>query len=497
MVLSLNENNIIDNLEYDKYITASEIASKVFVSTKTIYRLVKKINNYYTNKYDQPFIFSETGKGLLLNKYYKNFKESDSTKISDEIYNIVLKILFEFPKLYSKYDINQMSKNDAEFRINEVKKILLNNGIELVEKDEWFHLKTKESQIRNAIKSVLSDISMNESLEKLHLNVSANDKYFIDKQLKYIENKIETDITYPYSVNIFIHIYMLIYRYRRGVVLLIDNQEPLDIDEQRLIRDNPKLYQIAHDVMKNIKSFVNFDIHDIETYFLFQYLCSFNNDNAKFNESFKRLATEITREYLNKYYGIIDEEEKGFFDSLYNHILPMLYRIRVGLDVGNIMLKEIKEEYPNTFHKIHEITFFINENLIPNSFIKDIGDNDIAYIVLYFEKFNLLKKRRINSIVVCSTGVGTSELIKVKLEKRFDEIKVISTASERNIENALKKIRLKIDVIFSTIEIRKDILDKDIRFIKISPLLTDRDVEKIEKLMEEIEIGRDLCFGSS
>lgn len=44
MIFSSNENLFINMLNYKDYISAKKLAETLFVSTKTIYRIAKKIN---------------------------------------------------------------------------------------------------------------------------------------------------------------------------------------------------------------------------------------------------------------------------------------------------------------------------------------------------------------------------------------------------------------------------------------------------------------------
>lgn len=116
-------------------------------------------------------------------------------------------------------------------------------------------------------------------------------------------------------------------------------------------------------------------------------------------------------------------------------------------------------------------------------FKSKISEEDIGFIVLYFEKYNIIQSPKLSVIVVCSTGVGTSELIKAKLTKKFREIKVLKTASQRNIENVFQSTEDNVDAIISTIHI--DSKKINVPIINISPLLTENDMYLINKLLKE------------
>ncbi|XXL53922.1 PRD domain-containing protein [Mammaliicoccus lentus] len=86
----------------------------------------------------------------------------------------------------------------------------------------------------------------------------------------------------------------------------------------------------------------------------------------------------------------VNENEK-LYQDLYNHILPMIGRIRMGIKLENNMLKELILEYKETFLKVLEISNKINKNL--NEY-GDIDEAEVGYISLYFEKYKLEKEHR-------------------------------------------------------------------------------------------------------
>lgn len=105
-------------------------------------------------------------------------------------------------------------------------------------------------------------------------------------------------------------------------------------------------------------------------------------------------ANKITIEFVSRFFDInkeeVNENEK-LYQDLYNHILPMIGRIRMGIKLENNMLKELILEYKETFLKVLEISNEINKNL--NEY-GDIDEAEVGYISLYFEKYKLEKEHR-------------------------------------------------------------------------------------------------------
>ena len=44
----------------------------------------------------------------------------------------------------------------------------------------------------------------------------------------------------------------------------------------------------------------------------------------------------------------------------------------------------------------------------------------------------------IRTLIMCTTGIGTSELLRVKVEKKFPELQIVEIIATRNIKKSLK-----------------------------------------------------------
>ena len=307
------------------------------------------------------------------------------------------------------------------------------------------------------------------------------DKRFIESQIELIENTFGIEIPYPYDVNLFTHIYMLLIRYREGKVSFLQNQEPLTGEEKLQLINNPEIYKISKIIKQNIDSFLSVSLDEMEEYFIFQNIYSF----SYFEQNFQNIDVEVAREFstqlVKEYFNLdtfVDRKYLDLIEDLYFHILPMINRLRVGIYIENNMLEEIQLEYFETFNKL--------KNIIPkiqNRFeIKNqIFDSEIGFITLYFEKYLTTNKK--NILLICSTGVGTSELLRIKLQNAFPEFNIVSTMGFRQLKNSNFEILKKVDYIFSTIRINDNSILKPV--INISPILSERDIQLIRYTVEE------------
>ena len=88
--------------------------------------------------------------------------------------------------------------------------------------------------------------------------------------------------------------------------------------------------------------------------------------------------------------------------------------------LDNNLLNEIKLKYNHTFVKLSTIIASINKEL---AFETKIDEAEIGYLTLYFEKFYLEITTNKKVLLVCSTGIGTSELLKIRIKKKVPNLK--------------------------------------------------------------------------
>lgn len=489
MIFSSNENLFINMLNYKEYISAKKLAETLFVSTKTIYRIAKKINELSQNEFNQTLIISEPGKGYKLNTYFinRNFHSMIDFKEENELNELVLSLLFKHPtKISRKYFKQQyISESTEERQIKKIHERLLDFGIKLESSKDYLWLSGKEIQIRKAINYIFSDLNKLNSLGEIGIEINAIDKHFIDSQIALIEDVVGEYINYPYDITLYTHIYMLIKRYREGEVEYLDQQEPLEADEKQLMEHNPAITAIAEKIVENIQSYLSITLNPLENYFVFQNLYSINIQKRECSNVDKRLAEEITTELITKFFSLSNitllPASRSLYEDLYQHILPMLSRLRLGIQVENNLLNEVILEYRETFLKLKTIIVRINQELV---FDTKINEAEIGYITLYFEKYKVNRNNKKNLLLVCSTGVGTSELLKVRVQQNFPNLNIIATMSQRQLKNNQEFVKENIDLIFSTLKMPINI--DSIPTLTISPLLNGQDIQKINYTLKEM-----------
>jgi Phosphotransferase system, galactitol-specific IIB component len=86
---------------------------------------------------------------------------------------------------------------------------------------------------------------------------------------------------------------------------------------------------------------------------------------------------------------------------------------------------------------------------------------------------------------MCASGVGTSELLKVKVKKYFPQLNIIDVVSLRQYENNQKEFNQVIDLIITTIGYKSKNDEKPV--ILVNAMFTPNDQARVEKLLKELE----------
>ena len=166
--------------------------------------------------------------------------------------------------------------------------------------------------------------------------------------------------------------------------------------------------------------------------------------------------------------GLPFQSDRSLREGLLEHIDPALKRIREGTRIRNPLLGPIRKDYEFLFHIVRSAVEELELDL-------EIPDEEIGFLVMHFgasvERLNQLR-RNVRAILVCASGLSSSRLLATRLMKEMPQIEVLGNISWYE---AARMSQEEYDLIISTIDLP---LSKD-RYIKISPLLTREEIDKL------------------
>ena len=224
--------------------------------------------------------------------------------------------------------------------------------------------------------------------------------------------------------------------------------------------------------------------------FIKEYIKKYKSKKEKpISEDEQLLIRKAIKEFcrdLNIATSINLSHDKVFEECLFNHICNLYKRADLGINQYEITAGEIKLKYPFAFElgKIAKKTIEKNLNM-------EISEDEVENIALHIggalERIDKRDEKKVyKTIIVCTSGVGTSMLIKSKLENIFKgKLEIIKVIPSYLIDYVNV---LDIDFVISTVEVNLE----NVNVIKVSPMLTDKEIKLIEKYIETENVYIDL-----
>ena len=175
----------------------------------------------------------------------------------------------------------------------------------------------------------------------------------------------------------------------------------------------------------------------------------------------------------------IDLSQDEIFETcLYNHINSIYKKMKLGINQYGVLPIDIRIKYPYAY----ELGKIAKKTIEEELGLK-LDDEEISNIAVHvggaIERSEHNQKKKVfKVIIVCVSGIGTSMLVKNKLEYLFEgkiEIVKIIPAYLIDYINFME-----VDFIISTVDIKCE----RVPVITVSPLLNDNEVKIIEKFMK-------------
>jgi len=292
-----------------------------------------------------------------------------------------------------------------------------------------------------------------------------------------IVSEAETKLGYSFStearVNLIIHIAIAIKRTQQGNNIRLTDELIHALDDQ-------KEYSIAFETAKRINEEFNVVLTETETYYILLHFMGAKRIKEGLNVLNFKLSsdTPMLEDLILKFIRNVQielnlflESDTQLFNSLMLHLKPTINRLLYGLSLENPLFEEIKFSYPTIYTAIAR-----NVHLFTSMFKIDMPRNEIAYLVLHFAAARERNTKPIRTLVMCASGLGTSQLIVAKLKRAFNNLEIVDVISTMDVS---AYDETKIDLIISTISIQSKI-----KTIIINPLLSQYDLNAIREVVE-------------
>ena len=491
-MLSKRETQILKLLFDHKhtYLTSQEIASGIDVSNRTARKYLHlledalkqeslatieaKQGNGYQLKIEDARRFDE----FYLEEVKSQMASKDITTIqesNDRQYYILNRLFFEQSAVYVDAIADELfvSRSTISNDLVEIKKLITPYQIELQSKsNKGIFIVGNEQNIRHFIMNYFF-------MERLHDNLFAFSMYanllegisveeiviIVLDECRESQLKLSDFIVY----NLVLHIGLAIKRIQNG--FFMDIQAPISFDEDSIE------YQTALKILARIEHAVGITFSSEEVDFIALHLK--NKITAKTIFKKADATEEQIRAQLLETLKAIDqdtpfdlEHDTILIDGLMLHFIPLLTRLQNNSSIENPLLEEIKTQYPDLF----ELTVnYFSKMPVFKSY--QVTEGEWAYLAIHItaavERY--FNEQKTHVLVICATGLGSSQMIKNRLEREFGSRilieKVISyyEIAEQDLSH--------IDLVISSINLGNIVLNAPI--VNVSVFLGKDDIQKI------------------
>ncbi|RRJ65053.1 transcription antiterminator [Paenibacillus oralis] len=292
--------------------------------------------------------------------------------------------------------------------------------------------------------------------------------------------------------NLIFHIKIMLRRCAIGHVILLERSGGYE--------DNPD-FHLTDAILGGLERELKLTLPVSEKTYLYSYLIgqisSIKQDTLKDTRVKIEMIIDAFLQKIEQVYDVSLWDDSRLRSGLVFHLEPLIGRLHNDVHLKNPILREIKQQFPFAFN----LAVLLAEE-IQRIYQKKLIDDDIAYLTMHI---GLALERDVQRgnihfdriAIVCTTGQGTAELLKFKIEHTFPNAHYVKTFSLFNKEEVVKFVP---DIVFSTVPVEIGGIPVEI----ISPFFTDEDKAKLTVYQKRREkerlIGRyfseDLFYGA-
>lgn len=516
--LTSREKKILNILiQADEYLTAQELAEQISVSKRTISRELSKLKKEV--KKSNLVLKSKPSVGILLTgdkevidslrKKLSSFDSSIDYSPEGRKKYIIEQFLFinRFQKSTALAHRLAVTKATISYDLNKVAEWFEKRGLQLTRKQgvgielegseanfrkaiidylyedigEEKFLSLVRERIDNKVKSKKQENVLQTKLDVLNF-ISFETSNKIEKGVKEILDDNQFQMVNSSYMGLIIHLALAIKRLQNG--------DKIEVNKKKLEKlKKTKEYKLAERIAEKLEELFNLEIPIDERGYITMHLkgAKIRKDIEFIDEPLeddeleaikyarkivKEVETDLNFQLINDY---------SLISGLTTHLEPALSRLRMGLEIRNPILDEIKEEYKEIFNITKDAAQLLAEELNCK-----IPDSEIGYLTMHIA--SAIENRNSNesqfrALIVCSSGIGSSKILAARLHKALDPIKIVAETSALSVGEYMDK---DIDIIISTVAL-EEYKDKT---VVVSPMLTKKDIKKINRQINKLNLNK-------
>lgn len=480
-------------------LTVCEIAELFDVSLRTIQNDIKQIS-YELSKYGINLTRGENSCILIdkstdfydvINKITYEFDIYDSILSPEERVQFLFNILLFHQGYITITNLSvklNVSRGTVLNDLNRLKKLLNDTQLILLSNARFgIKLSGDEKQIREFAVKYFIDNTNNQCIinEEQYHYMSLCNRYskirsfeeskFIYNEMLKIANELDNHFSESAFLFIISYIEISIERTKIGRTVSLT---PLQLESIY----GTKEFKIVHNMMNNLghNLDINFPVDEIGYLTLIVFSGGLVNANSvNFEENYAEIQLIVCTliDKVANYLDIDIAHDVALYNNLVYHIKPAIYRLKKNICQANPLIDEIKKNYKDIFDAVKNNVLFIE-----NATGSKMSDDEIGYITIHFLSF--IEKNPNddfilpNVLIVCDSGIGTSNLLATRLDLLY-EVNIVGAIALYELSDALDEHD--VDFIISTLDLNT--CHRGIPIIKVSPFINNKDIKVLDGFM--------------
>lgn len=491
-------------LNSDEPITISKISLQLKVSPKTVRNYLDEIEQTLHDLNVKLIKKPNVGIYLDVDKNKKSSLKSELNILVNDIYSskhrqkYILKTLFKNRYTYTIQlfaDDLYCSKNTILSDLVFVEKWLKNHNLHLVRKqNQGLWIEGNENVFRDAMMSFFCETSydinqidnsktveLDYRLDNINYTKIKNffpklNFYVIQRIIQEAEEKLGYYFTDQAFVNLIVHIAIAIERikFEKNISMEKDNFEN--------IKEN-KEYVIAKWVVDQLSLDLKIKIPESEIAYICLHMLGskiqqdiFVDDYTVIINSQDAIYLQVANEIIQLVSDILRidlSDDKILLTGLVIHLRPTIIRLKNGLKLRNPLLDRIKNEYFSIFGAAWSCNSIFERN-----FNVSINEDEVGYISLHLASSIERINKKIKTVLICSSGIGTSQLVANRLKRELPDLEITNIIPANQLTTSVIN---EADIIISTISLRKNI-DK---IVCVSTFINENDILRIQTFLSK------------
>jgi mannitol operon transcriptional antiterminator len=500
-------------------ITINDIAKKLDISSRTVLRELPNIESWLKNNEFTLIKKPKIGIKLLvteidrkkINNMLSNENENNVLTILERLQLITKELLLlkEPKKLFYFSSLFDVSEATISNDLNKIELWLNKNNLILIRKPGLgVYIEGSEKDIRKCIASyIYNNLDDNQVINLINNSFTTKNNPIINnvekrllnlididiiKKVVSILNSIEAHFQFKFAekafISIIIHLTISVLRIKKSETVKLPDKVIQEFS-------NSIEFMVAHKIALKFSEKIHIKFPMDEICYISMHLKSAKLIHNSYLFGEKIYLTNVGKSELYslvmEMIKILENKTKHTFrddeiliDGLTQHLRPAINRIKMGFDIRNPLLEDIKSNYNDIYKLSIECLDVINK-----FFSISMPESEAAFVTMHigaaFERKKFTNNIYLRVAVSCPSGIGTSRFLASRIQREFSDLTIVDVISSMELdENWVKENS--IDFIISTVKI--DNISKPI--VIASPLLLEKDKLNIDSVIHKLRFKK-------